>query len=975
MGNKAACAILWAGVLIGATIAEAASPTGYWPFDGNLNDVVGTANATFSGGTPTYQKGQIKEAISFDGVAQYVNIPSPVNPAMYTIALWVKPARTADAAVVTRTDASGPTTSWSHQLRIQGNAFHHYLWVGAERHVAGTTTIVPDTWYHVAIVAENNGPMRLYVNGKEDGPSISTAGTLWATGTRITVGSNSGHAMGWFQGLVDDLRVYSEILPPADIQGLMKILPRAGLVSPADGATDVPRDATLDWVEGPEPATHDVYLGTVFADVNTASRTAAKGVLASQGQADTTFDPPGSLAYGQTYYWRIDEVNKSADNTVFKGDVWSFTAEPYGYPIAKVTAAASSSQPGMGPEKTVDGSGLTGDLHGTDGPTMWISTGAQPNWIQYQFDKVYKLHQMLVWNSNQLIEPFLGFGAKKVTVETSMDSTTWTALANVPEFARASGLPGYAANTTVSFGGIEAKFVKLTIATNWGGITPPTGLAEVRFFYVPVQARAPQPATAATGVSISTDLNWRPGREAGSHKVYFGSDPNAVAKGTGAAKTVTDHSFAPGALNLGTTYYWRVDEVNTVTYPGDVWSFTTQPFAVVDDFESYTDKAGGEVFSTWIDGYVDKSSGSTVGLTTSKNGTYCETTILHGGKQSMPLAYDNTATPFYSEATRTFDAPQDWTASGIKSLSLWFLGAADNTGQLYVKINGTKIAYDGDAADLARVGWRVWNIDLAKAGKVNSVRTLTIGIEGNGAKGTLYLDDIRLYPKAPEYFTPMQPATAGLVASYAFDEGSGTTARDASGNKNDGALRGAPQWTTGKIGGALHFNGTADYVEVPDSVSLRVTDTITVAAWILRDVSNANWERIIAKSDATLYDYWLQVTSSGSIGGGFMDAAGTARNALDTTAGTTLPVNQWVHVAFTYDGTYVRAYLNGQLDKAINIGSFKIRTGARPLWFGRLQNSYIFQGKIDEGCVYSRALSQEEILWLAGQKTATAKPF
>jgi hypothetical protein len=975
MGNKAILAVLLAGALVGPTIAAAASPTGYWPFDGNLNDAVGTANATFAGGTPTYQKGQIGQAISFDGVAQYVNIPSPVNPAMYTIALWVKPARLADAAVVTRTDASGPTTSWSHQLRIQGNVFHHYLWVGAERHVAGTTTIVPDTWYHVAIVAQNNGPMRLYVNGKEDGPSISTAGTLWATGTRITVGSNSGHAMGWFQGLVDDLRIYSEILSPADIEGLMRVLPRAGLVSPADGATDIPRDATLNWDQGPYPATHDVYLGTAFADVNTASRTAAKGVLASQGQADTTFDPPGSLAYGQTYYWRIDEVNKSPDNTIFKGDVWSFTAEPYGYPIVKVTATASNYQPGMGPEKTVDGSGLKGDLHGTDGQTMWLSTGVGPSWIQYEFDNVYKLHQMLVWNSNQLIEPILGFGARKVTIETSADGTTWTPLADVPEFAKASGLSDYAANTTVSFGGVEAKFVKLTIAANWGGIAPTTGLAEVRFLYVPVQARLPQPATAATGVSVGTDLNWRPGREAASHKVYFGTDPDAVTNGTVAAQTVTDHSFPPGDLDLGTTYYWRVDEVNAVTYPGDVWSFTTQQFAVVDDFESYTDKAGAEVFSTWVDGYVDKSSGSTVGLTTSKNGTYCETTILHSGKQSMPLAYDNTVAPFYSEATWTFDTPQDWTAGGIRSLSLWFQGAADNGGQLYVKINGTKVSYDGDAGDLARAGWRVWNLDLSQAGKLNSVRSLTIGIEGNGAQGTLYFDDIRLYPKTPEYFTPVQPAATGLVASYAFDEGSGTTVRDSSGNKNDGALRGSPQWTAGKTGGALRFGGTADYVEVPDSPSLQVADRITVAAWVLREVNQAGWERIMAKSDASLYDYWLQITSSGSIGGGFVDPAGVAHNNLDTTAGTALPVDQWVHVAFVYDGTYVRAYLNGQLDKSINIGSFKIRTGARPLWFGRLQNSYVLQGRIDEGCVYNRALRQEEILWLAGQKTAVAKPF
>ena len=173
----------------------------------------------------------------------------------------------------------------------------------------------------------------------------------------------------------------------------------------------------------------------------------------------------------------------------------------------------------MGPEKTIDGSGLdASDLHGTDAITMWLSAGAQPNWIQYQFDKVYKLYELKVWNSNQSIETFIGFGAKKVTIEYSADGTTWTALDNVPEFAQAHRLGGYAANTTVNFGGVMAKYVKLTINSTWGGVSRITGLSEVRFSYVPVQARAPQPANAAAGVSVDTTLNWRPGREAASHQ-------------------------------------------------------------------------------------------------------------------------------------------------------------------------------------------------------------------------------------------------------------------------------------------------------------------------------------------------------------------------------------------------------------------------------------------------------------------------
>ncbi len=114
---------------------------------------------------------------------------------------------------------------------------------------------------------------------------------------------------------------------------------------------------------------------------------------------------------------------------------------------------------------------------------MWLSTGAQPNWVQYQFDKVYTLHELWVWNSNQPVEAIVGFGAKTVKIEYSTDGTKWTPLANVPEFARASGQEGYQHSTTVSFGGVSAKFVRLTIEKNWG-VAPQTGLSEVRFFCI-----------------------------------------------------------------------------------------------------------------------------------------------------------------------------------------------------------------------------------------------------------------------------------------------------------------------------------------------------------------------------------------------------------------------------------------------------------------------------------------------------------
>ena len=142
--------------------------------------------------------------------------------------------------------------------------------------------------------------------------------------------------------------------------------------------------------------------------------------------------------------------------TIFKGTVWSFTAEPYAYPVTKITATASGAGFGMrAGRNTVNGSGLgASDQHGVDLATMWMSTGAQPNWIQYQFDKAYKLSEMWVWNSNQIIESFVGFGAKDVKIEYSTDGATWTEVTgSAPDLHPGPRLAGYAHNTTVNFSG------------------------------------------------------------------------------------------------------------------------------------------------------------------------------------------------------------------------------------------------------------------------------------------------------------------------------------------------------------------------------------------------------------------------------------------------------------------------------------------------------------------------------------------
>ncbi|MBN1505322.1 MAG: hypothetical protein JW955_00665 [Sedimentisphaerales bacterium] len=103
--------------------------------------------------------------------------------------------------------------------------------------------------------------------------------------------------------------------------------PQAYAPSPADGQTEVPRETGLSWRPGSFANTHDVYFGTDFNDVNEAGADDPRGVLVSEGQDanDLRYRCRCLYDFGQTYYWRVDEVNGPPDFAVVKGNVWSFT--------------------------------------------------------------------------------------------------------------------------------------------------------------------------------------------------------------------------------------------------------------------------------------------------------------------------------------------------------------------------------------------------------------------------------------------------------------------------------------------------------------------------------------------------------------------------------------------------------------------------------------------------------------------------
>jgi hypothetical protein len=202
----------------------------------------------------------------------------------------------------------------------------------------------------------------------------------------------------------------------------------------------------------------------------------------------------------------------------------------------------------------------------------------------------------------------------------------------------------------------------------------------------PEMARAVSP-TPGTIVDLpeASPLGWIAGETAVQHDVYFGTnlddvndadvtDTTGIYRGRQELVIYTP----PEAPKLGWSYSWRIDEVRAddTIHRGDVWSFTVIDHLPVDDFEDYNDYPPDEIFSTWLDGYGIDTNGALVGHDAdfSIGEHIVETTIVHGGKQSMPYYYNNIGTATYSEAERAFSPAQDWTREGVGVLSLWFRG-------------------------------------------------------------------------------------------------------------------------------------------------------------------------------------------------------------------------------------------------------------------------------------------------------------
>ncbi len=722
--------VLMLGLIL-TSVAGAADPDliGWWPLNEGSGDIAidlsgsgndGTINNADSGGLGAGGSVWVNDpehgmVISFNGddSSGAVVVTDLIIPAMtmdndFTWAFWTW--QHPDQAINNDTilgNRYGGTTSPLQFIKFTPTRFEFYNDDGSYSEGINYTAVPGGVWVHHVIVKDGTS-LTYYRNGEESGTNTITK-TIDENPFYMGADATAEH----WQGYMSDVRLYTKALTQNEVLGAMEgtgeVWPYASSAKPADGALHADTWVNISWRPGGRAVSHDVYLGENFDNVNDGAGDTFRG-----NQADTFFVAgfpgfpyPDGLVPGTTYYWRIDEVNDTEPNSPWKGDVWSFSIPP---------KTAYFPDPADGAE--------------------FVDTGVQLKWTG-------------------------GFGAKLHTV---FFGDNFDDVSNA-----AGGLPQ--GTTTYNPGPLKTGKTYYWRVDEFDIIDTYKG--EVWSFTTEGAVVSLKPSNGAVDVKQTQILTWSPGEAAASHEVYFGTDKEVVRdadtsspeyKGT---KALGSESYDPGKLEWDVTYYWRIDEVNNTNpdspWIGPVWSFTTANFLLVDDFEDY-DAGENQIWYAWKDGlgygtpgtepyFAGNGTGSAVG--DENTPSYTEETIVHGGNQSMPVFYDNSVL-MYSEVEKTLTYPRDWTEKGVTTLTIWFRGDSDNAAEtLYVALNGTAVV-NHDNPDAAQINeWTQWDIDLQAFGiNLANVNTIALGL-GNknnpqaGGSGTMYFDDIRLYPAAP----------------------------------------------------------------------------------------------------------------------------------------------------------------------------------------------------------------------------------
>ncbi|MHC4644759.1 MAG: LamG domain-containing protein [Planctomycetota bacterium] len=1109
----------------------------YYKFDGTLDSGIpspitdSTGNVTFTKytGTGSLTYGESNPVVNeasgtsagFDPNAGLYREDTGVNDALrldgyqYTIEMWIKANAIPDiderddpGAILFAKSNSGVNTeelTYSIELRVDRGLefFHRGIFYDVDdssdrqswRVSSGKGAIKENQWYHIAAVFDITDPeatQKLYIDGQLCASAfVPFQNTADANAVGIGMDrSADGSSANFFDGLIDELRVSTEALDPADF--LLVPGPEwARLPDPYDKQRRVDPNVVLEWLPGTSADSHDVYLGTAYDDVKNAGTSDAEFL---DNVGPNSYPSDGStleLDYSTTYYWRVDEVGLSETWT---GAVWRFTTKGYVddpnmillYELEEIDGYEAFDSSGHDYIGDVEGGEDGWDANdGRFGGSRLFDDDTVIFVPMEMMSNIYNAITVSVWlkdayrdDDNWVFDTFGGGvelqaaipdedGKAYFRAGEDTEALTWDFGGANPETIQ--GWHHWAFLKDEKEGKMEMYFdgklvdsnssvsANLTYVRNSilmigaGGGTGADLEAKMDNFRVydyalaPIEiqllfrggdlasAWGPQPFDGESEVLRDIILTWKPGDYAILHDVYFGTgwddvnDANSTLPvGTSVYKgrhILGANSYDPGILDLETTYYWRVAEVNDFNsdspWRGNVWTFKTANFLIVDNMESYdaVSGSGNEIFDTWDDGFVNWT-GAQVALEYASGGT------IRSGRQSMKLGYNNAMGVYkYAEIDANTTGPQpgnleigkDWTDGDVKALTLFFYGTPGNDAneQMYVALEDSAghiaiVEYGSlgeDMNDIRQEEWHQWDMalsDFADAGvTITDVNKIRIGFGDRdnpvvGGSGTIFFDDIRLYvPRCvPRVIKPVADFTDDCIVNFddvmvmsehwlrtdiQFDtvqqpdynqriaywplDGS---ADDVGGNNHHGAVEGVYAWVTGRIGsGAIEFSGDGGRVRVADHAQLRPETAVSATAWVKYSVSQGHAARVVTKGADNHETFGLEVDGDDNL-------VFHVRDFNDNRYEVNAPVypDEWIHLAGTFDGdtNTVSCYVNGEFADSKDDVNFvqlgmTLSQDTNDLAIGNRSdaNNRAFIGAIDDVQQYSYALSQPEI--------------
>ena len=450
---------------------------------------------------------------------------------------------------------------------------------------------------------------------------------------------------------------------------------KASAPNPPDGMKWVDPNTTLTWEPGADATMATVYFSKNRDDIALGM----VGQLAMTNEYD-----PGPMDPQTTYYWRVDSM---APDKIVQGDVWSFISK--GPEVGGLLGSYFNNQDRQGNPILIR----------VEGPLAfeWQNASPEPGVVaEDEFSARWEgILEVPITDTYMIMARKDDGAACWIDGEVVFyDMLASWGVSEVKGFVELE-----AGNHEIVVEYFDVGY-NAQIELIWSTESIPMQTIPIQALSAPPKASSPRPADGAVDVAVEDlTLMWSAGYKAAKHQVYFGQDRDAVAAGDSSVDMglVDETKFTP-QTERSQMYYWRIDEVNDLDpespWAGDIWSFATAPFMVLDDFESYGAESPYLVFSKWQDKFglqdvVDNEwvvlaeGNGSGGLLGTLFAPYVETGDVHGGSgQSLPLMYDHNDVVNYSEGTRWFDQPKDFTENDGATLGVWFKGRQPPTSSV-----------------------------------------------------------------------------------------------------------------------------------------------------------------------------------------------------------------------------------------------------------------------------------------------------